>query len=415
MKLKIKNIGRFHDDTAIDIDGITVLAGVNGIGKSTIGKVLYCLFGSLHNYMKQIDDERSASVYRVLRNAFIHNNTVPGSRHGINRIINHLADLAKDDLGKAALVKNIAGILGKNESELDDEIVNRIIKVLKYSDEEILKAIINKRLEAEFDAQVGHVNYPGEESCISLTINNNTIVIYLNDGELKLENNMELSEDIVYLDDPYVVDDMDKIIYMGDYSHRSNLIEKLTNKDDKRITIIDGLIVNEGLKAIIKKINQICDVSLGQGEEDEYQYKERALKERLSVKNLSTGMKSFAIIKTLLIKGYVEENGVIILDEPEAHLHPEWMIVYAEIIVLLQKELKINFVISTHSSEFLSYLDYYIKKYSVINNCKFYLLEENKKDPTITNIFDYSSNLDKIYDVLTRPFIWVSKELDSQL
>ena len=73
MKLKIKNIGRFHNDTAIDIDGITVLAGVNGIGKSTIGKVLYCLFGSLHNYMKQIDDERSSSVYRVLRNYFVHN------------------------------------------------------------------------------------------------------------------------------------------------------------------------------------------------------------------------------------------------------------------------------------------------------------------------------------------------------
>ncbi len=415
MKLKIKNIGRFHNDTAIDIDGITVLAGVNGIGKSTIGKVLYCLFGSLHNYMKQIDDERSSSVYRVLRNYFVHNYGMPGGRNGINRIINYIARLANDTQGKDVLVKNIAGILGKKETELDDEIVDRIIKVLKYSDEEILNAIISKRLEAEFDNQVGHVNYPEESSYISLTINDNTVDIYMNDGELTLNNNIGLLEDIVYIDDPYVIDDMDKIIYTDDYSHRNNLIRKLTSKDDKRITIIDGLIINEGIKTIVKKINQICDFSFEQNVEDEYQYKERELKEKLSVKNLSTGMKSFAIIKTLLLKGYVDENGIVILDEPEAHLHPEWMLIYAEIIVLLQKELKINFVISTHSSEFLSYLDYYIKKYSVEDKSKFYLLEENKKDSTVTDINDYSDNLDKIYDALTRPYIWVSKELDTRL
>ena len=44
MILKLRNIGRFHKETSIDINGITVLVGTNGTGKSTIGKTLYCVF-----------------------------------------------------------------------------------------------------------------------------------------------------------------------------------------------------------------------------------------------------------------------------------------------------------------------------------------------------------------------------------
>ena len=117
----------------------------------------------------------------------------------------------------------------------------------------------------------------------------------------------------------------------------------------------------------------------------------------------------------MLSKGYLEENGIVVLDEPEAHLHPEWMILYAEIVTLLQKELGINFVISTHSSEFISYLELFIKQYELGDRSKFYLLEENTDDPAVTDVKDYTGSLDKIYDVLTRPFIWASKELDSVL
>ena len=55
------------------------------------------------------------------------------------------------------------------------------------------------------------------------------------------------------------------------------------------------------------------------------------LNKPLSVHNLSTGIKSFAILKILLEKGCLKDKDVLILDEPEIHLHPQWQIVYAPV------------------------------------------------------------------------------------
>lgn len=55
--------------------------------------------------------------------------------------------------------------------------------------------------------------------------------------------------------------------------------------------------------------------------------------------HISVRIKSFILLKVLLDKGILKEKDILILNEPEIHLHPEWQIKYAEIIVLLQKSL----------------------------------------------------------------------------
>ena len=54
MLLKIRNIGKIHDETEIRLDGITVLAGENGTGKSTVGKALFCVFSTLYDIDEKI-------------------------------------------------------------------------------------------------------------------------------------------------------------------------------------------------------------------------------------------------------------------------------------------------------------------------------------------------------------------------
>lgn len=39
----------------------------------------------------------------------------------------------------------------------------------------------------------------------------------------------------------------------------------------------------------------------------------------------------------LLKSACIEENSVIIFDEPESHLHPKWQYVLAELVVLMKK------------------------------------------------------------------------------
>lgn len=57
MRLKIDNFAKVkHAD--IVIDGITVIAGENNTGKSTIGKVLYSTFNCLYQIDSKIEERR---------------------------------------------------------------------------------------------------------------------------------------------------------------------------------------------------------------------------------------------------------------------------------------------------------------------------------------------------------------------
>lgn len=57
MQLKISNIAKIKEAT-INIDGITVIAGENNTGKSTIGKLLFAIFNSMNNMDKKIEQEK---------------------------------------------------------------------------------------------------------------------------------------------------------------------------------------------------------------------------------------------------------------------------------------------------------------------------------------------------------------------
>ena len=83
----------------------------------------------------------------------------------------------------------------------------------------------------------------------------------------------------------------------------------------------------------------------------------------------------FSVIKLLLELGEIDKTTMLILDEPEAHLHPEWQNKFAEIIVQLVKELKVNILLTTHSSNFVLALDAYMRKYEIEAVTNFYQTE----------------------------------------
>ena len=61
MKLYLKNIGKITE-AAVEISGITVIAGENNTGKSTVGRALFAVFNSFYHIQEQIASERIRSV-----------------------------------------------------------------------------------------------------------------------------------------------------------------------------------------------------------------------------------------------------------------------------------------------------------------------------------------------------------------
>ncbi|MDE6233165.1 MAG: ATP-binding protein, partial [Lachnospiraceae bacterium] len=183
------------------------------------------------------------------------------------------------------------------------------------------------------------------------------------------------------------------------------LLNKLVQENSRQTNIFDEIIVNDKLDEIMRMLKEVTPGNLKKNNDlDEYyiQYDNVPL----NIKNLSTGIKAFMIIRTLLEKNVLKKKDIIILDEPEIHLHPQWQLIYAELIVLLEKSLDLSIIITTHSPYFLDAINTYSKHHGISEKTNFYLSDIEGKQAIFEDVTD---NLEKIYEKLAKPF----DELDS--
>ena len=120
------------------------------------------------------------------------------------------------------------------------------------------------------------------------------------------------------------------------------------------------------------------------------------------------GLKSILLLKTLIENGSLNNTGYIIFDEPEIHLHPEWQFKLANVIVLLPKVFDIKVIVSTHSSDFLSAMNYYSMQYGMQDKARYYLL---KKEREYSVVEDVSEKINLIYQELSAPFLKIADQI----
>ncbi|MCK5538104.1 MAG: AAA family ATPase, partial [Bacteroidales bacterium] len=128
---------------------------------------------------------------------------------------------------------------------------------------------------------------------------------------------------------------------------------------------------------------------------------------RIELINTATGIKYFGIFQVLSQNNYLNENAVLVLDEPEVHLHPKWQLEMAKIIVELVKN-GVKVLVNSHSPYMIEALQRYAELEKV--NADFYLAEDGYiKKENDSN----SETLAKIFEKLSEPFD-VFEEMDSQ-
>lgn len=254
---------------------------------------------------------------------------------------------------------------------------------------------INQTLRVEFSNQIQPVRSSVPYSKIELsdvdstffniTLADNNIV---NDGVPAFFSSPYRK---VYLvDDPFVLDDISNWrMYRGFeipetetilnpnriYSHNYKLRSVLRRGND--LSVFEQTVLDDSLKLVKAQIDQVIPGTFEFSSDGEY-YVQNGMK--LKISNLATGSKMFSIVKMLLEKGELDSSTMLILDEPEAHLHPMWQNAFAEIIVLLVKKLGVNILLTTHSPNFMLALDAYMRKYDIADITNFYqtdVLEDN--------------------------------------
>jgi predicted ATPase len=132
--------------------------------------------------------------------------------------------------------------------------------------------------------------------------------------------------------------------------------------------------------------------------------KQRRRRVPLSVEitNTAFGIKSFGLLQLLNDNGYLNKKYLLILDEPEVHLHPEWQVKYAELIVELVKN-EIYVLVNSHSPYMIQALKFYSDKQQKTKEKTSFYLAEKGEDNYHSVIADKTDNLNAIFQKLAKP------------
>ena len=119
--------------------------------------------------------------------------------------------------------------------------------------------------------------------------------------------------------------------------------------------------------------------------------------------NTPSGIKQIGVVQLLLLNNRLKRGGYLIIDEPEVNLHPEWQIRFAEILVLLSKELDITLYLNSHSPMFIEAISLYSQYHGLIDETSVYLTQESGNYKYVFKRID-PHDMGEVYENLTKPY-----------
>lgn len=470
MELYLDNIGIIKDSRIL-LDGLTVITGKNSSGKTTVGKVMYSLLNAgtdleksfefskkryivskitdierilkLRRYRRMQRDEKN-NIFRFLDIISMHTY----ARFPLSELISFLSDtrdiiiqLEIEDyltyIGSAIAYSNLAEAINQDFPEWKRKCVDICeTTLLVINDENAFYNFVKARTDAfinhEFNKQIKPIRFDDCESKIELYEKGNCIV----KAEINNRNKVEFynestflysSDNCIFIDNPYIIDkldvnnffehsmyktyeenEIDAIITSDDIKDHDEILSELII-DNSRNNYFDDLEIQNKFKNVFNRINEIVPGEFS-STKDGYFYVKDGIE--LSVKNLATGSKMFFIIKKLLFSGLIDDNTMLILDEPESHLHPEWINKFAEILVCLAKDINVKILITTHSPNLMLALSVYSKKKDLTENSHFYIAE-NIGDGYFSQIRSIDNSIGEGYAHLSLPLVKMNLELEA--
>jgi len=420
MTLQLKNIGMIKEAN-VKIDGLTVIAGENSTGKSTIGKLLFSLIKSSSRYNEDLEEGKEEKILSLVRENynelrkevdFSENREYQRlfSTYSFSRDIRRYAQDAIDErldfLKDTSLVNIEKNLQNIKKTLLEDSNI-----------EEAQKSAFKKVLISEFKGKISTQNDLNQMTSIKINEGKNKVIDIelLNDEIQSFSLVDELSfSDATFIESPIVLQLSETVgtsktyfeeFNFDDISRRMRSNVPLHIKDlDNKLKIAsyeDDLFESEdSVNKLLLTLSSIIDGNFQYFRKEidfKYTSKEGKIFDSL---NTATGFKAFGIIQMLLKNSIINKTSLLILDEPEVHLHPKWQLKYAEMIVELVRN-DINVLVSSHSPYMIQALIKYARdNEDITDKSNFYLAQKEEDYSTFENV---NEDLNKIFELLAEP------------
>lgn len=395
-RFKIQNYHAIKE-ADIAIDGITVIAGPNGSGKSTLSRWLYYVIDTITDFDGYLLTDFRENIKELLITLYRIRMEVSLGRRTSSDVlplpqIDMDAISSVNDIDQIPLIVERLHVLVSDYSKvildyfqsdrISDAKKNRILRFLSKDDSQsdIYTAVegfsvsLNQKLDLLQKHVVARSYLRNREDAVSF------IHDILNEED-NVPANVELSEDnvnvwdkrlgtllgiaqVIYIDTPmpFELSDIKNNIFLKRLYDRMTVPSKALVPAQKKLLQRISLILS-GQIALRKNLF----------EDDKLYYERKDGKLSLPLDKLATGMKTFAYLFQLLKNGCLNDKTVLMVDEPEVHLHPQWVVQYAHIVVLLHKMLGVKIVLASHNPDFVAAIHAISKKEKVADKTNFYL------------------------------------------
>lgn len=410
MELVVKNVGKIST-ARMEINGVTVITGYNGSGKSTLCKSLYAVVDSFADIAPKVTMQRMNSMVSAeyqwedtLRAHKMDENDIDSIRDAMLESI--IADRRRENAN--LLYEEIAkiGAAFSLESSLIDDIVEKCREIREKDKEEYIQFIVSRNVKSIFKNQIGHVNFYKEKQAeIELKDGAKTLSMFFVGNELtEYDYRFGTLKKPIYIEPQSILDSFEAGSAHAIYGRQNSKIQEFLVMDEgfnKEMTLEEYQERERNIKIINEILHEVTHGALVSSQGRSLAYSENGLSENIVCGNIASGLKSFLIIQRMIENGALGLGRLLIIDEPEVNLHPEWQLVFAKILVLLNKELGIKVVISTHSPYFLRAIESYMEEADNCENAKYYLTVPD--DSSFYTLRDVSDEKELIYKTMYKP------------
>lgn len=395
MRLTISNLNIVgHAD--ISINGLAVIAGENGTGKSTIGKTLFTTLKAIASSSANIAIDREQAIARLADPAFGRlfrlrlsdsgrplDTMLPPSRAQFIADICAITTPAGIDSYFAPILEAIHG------SSIADPLAGDICAIKDYistltDHKGVMASSLNRLLHSEFLGNISSAGAPSSQ--VSLTDEQSDLSLYydIDKGKTSVTS---LTGPVTFRDATYIESPL--------YLHLLDILSKVTGARlfDSGDTA-QSLLLPAHVADIVGKIESLRYLSdngstqaprltstLSQLAGGEFYYDParhvimfRQGDNEIVPLNVASGVKSLGLLQILLDNRIVTPDRPLIWDEPENHLHPKWQIRLAQFLVILASQ-GIPVIVSTHSPYFIQGIRYFAVKLNAEQFVDYYLAE----------------------------------------
>ena len=403
MKLKLENIGmiRYAD---IKLDGLTVIAGENDTGKSTVGKLIFSLIKAFNRYEQDLNESKSDRAFELIEKTYFQLRKEYDFKENAEIRDAFFPPEFLREFKKAedpiALIDDKIILLKKIDAV---NVIEHLVLIKKlYSEDENKELIIKRALTKAFISEfyfeltpknsdlISHINLSeGPNKIFDISIKDNAI------DSLKLYDDLTFN-DVTLIETPIFLQMYDLIrsastlfemegrpeaLFKFGRSnpkvalHVKDLISKLENAQYfsfQQMSLFGGNL--DSLLTDITKITKGSGFTFEKKDRDFY-FNKNGDTNFKSI-NTATGLKAFGIIQLLIQADMLNERTLLIIDEPEIHLHPKWQVEYARLIVTLVKN-DIPVLLTSHSPEIIQALSIFSEEFGVKDRTAYYLTESD--------------------------------------